>query len=94
LKVISRLLKDYDHVVKTSAANRIEVTVIKFRGQSGGEVISPPASPYHPGLFQAKPSPNPVQASGKVSPTGASPYPPQLFPPSLPTGRNPVAPIR
>jgi hypothetical protein len=55
--VISRLLKDYDYVVKSSAGDRIEVIVVKFNGQDSSKVILAGGSPYPPELFQPRPPP-------------------------------------
>jgi hypothetical protein len=57
--VISSLLKDYDYVVKSSSADRIEVIVIKLRERVSDKAMSAGASPYPPGLFQPRPPPGP-----------------------------------
>jgi hypothetical protein len=90
LKVISRLLKDYDYVVRSSVSDRIDVTVIKFRLQDSGSVIPARASPYPSSLFPPNPpsAPSPAPNSGRS--TGADPYPPALFPPTPPSAPTPA----
>jgi hypothetical protein len=79
LKVMSGLLKDYDYVVKSSAADGIEVTIIKFNGPSVDNVS---AGRNPPGLFPPK------QPTGR-NPAGSA-YPAELFQPKPPPGRSPV----
>jgi hypothetical protein len=89
--IIARVLKDYDYVVKRSAADRIEVIVVKFSGQDSGKVIATGASTYPPELFQPRPpQPSNQQAPDKAITTGASTYPPKLFRPRPPPAASPA----
>jgi hypothetical protein len=96
VKVLSRLLKDYDYVMKSSVGERIEIIVIKFNVQDPGKVVSAKASPYPSSLFQpTAPSPRRQPPdSGIVTSTAASSYPPELFQPTPPPVQRPVTSAR
>jgi hypothetical protein len=96
LNVISRLLKDYDYVMKSSGGERIEIIVIKSNVQDSGKVVSTKANPYPSSLFQPTPPsrPMPPPDSGIVTSAGASSYPPELFQPTPPPVQRPVTSTR
>jgi hypothetical protein len=69
VRVLSRLLTDYDYVVKSSAPDRIEVIVLRFSGKDSDKVISTLGGSYPHPLWRArgysrKFGPNPAGQSG------------------------------